>query len=213
MVSQVGSEAFYGRVTAAAGATALASAATLGDVIPEIDLAVQGDPTSGQISATSGAIAAAAVPVRFDQATIDAYQALEASGRLGTTCKSTLTSNEVPIWYDANVSLSFVFEPSWGWKGMNRLKVAVRPYVSFAAGVNIGGSFECALDVGLWSQNLPPIRFAIGPVPVVIAVQLDVKANAHITTEAGLDVTVGASLGPEASACSMKTVGSRRSPR
>ncbi len=178
---------YYGRVTTVSGDQVVTEAATLMDVVPDLDLALDVDAETG---AASIAAPAGGEPITVEDVPQQERSFGAAAPTTSGSCSGSATGTvEAEVIVDAG---RFELNAKWNaLRGPEKLEVLYAPTftANFHAGLQVSGT--CTYHVDLFDMALPAIRFSIGPVPVWIthniAADLDAKAEAHgaVSIDAG----------------------------
>ena len=179
---------FYGRVTVVNGNQFTTGPATLMDVIPNLDLSMTVDTETGQVDIASLDGSGPAVAVEPID-TSDVPSAMEpASGSV--TCE---TGSGMTITPEVGVGAGqFILDAHWEpFRGIDHLEVAFTPRFDADLHAGVTAAAKCSYQQALATVNLPVIRFAIGPVPVVITHKIELSVDAEVDLEGVATIDAG----------------------
>ena len=176
LAADVGPETPYGllsrvlSVRHVGGGTALSvEPARLTDAVP-----------AGRISIGSGAVAAAAAPRRRFAA--------------GFSCASGVASVDGSL----ALHLTPTFNLDWSLDGIDSVEAAATLRGDADLEAHAGAGASCSLDETVARWDAPPLRFALGPIPVVIVPRTELKLAGEASADAA--VATGIHGGIEATA-------------
>src|SRR4051795_2826538 len=90
--------------------------------------------------------------------------------------------------------LTPTFKLDWSLDGVNEVEAAATVHADAELEARAGAGASCALDATVTTWDAPPLRFALGPIPVVIVPRTALRLAGEASADAGVTTSVHGSL-------------------
>jgi len=172
VVEKPNGEPYYGRVEQRTDETVRTEQVALAEVVPAMDVSLEADTATGEVTKNDSGDAVSDVEVSEDQKAPDEDKK-KPSCEVGADFAMDVSGSANPGRFVFDVSFSLG-------DGLESARIGYAPIVTASATVDANVALTCGVNKTLFTKQLPTIRFVVAGVPVLVTQKIEVGVSGSV---------------------------------